>query len=113
VLTGVTPIALTGHTPGHVGYLIVSGKERLVDIGDTAHSSIISLAKPDWKIQFDTDQDEGKAMRRTELTKLAAAGTPVFAPHFPYPGLGKIVAADDGFIWRPEVMKWPAAAAQR
>ena len=109
VLPGVTPIGLPGHTPGHVGYLIVSGKERLVDIGDTAHSSIISLAKPDWKIQFDTDQDEGKAMRRTELTKLAAAGTPVFAPHFPYPGLGKIVAAGDGFIWRPEAMKWPAA----
>jgi glyoxylase-like metal-dependent hydrolase (beta-lactamase superfamily II) len=113
VLPGVTPIALTGHTPGHVGYMIVSGRDRLLDFGDIAHSSIISLGKPDWEVQFDNDKDEGKAVRRAELTRLAAAGTTVFAPHFPYPGVGKIVAAGDAFIWRPQVMKWPASATPR
>jgi glyoxylase-like metal-dependent hydrolase (beta-lactamase superfamily II) len=113
VLPGVTPIALTGHTPGHVGYLIVSGRQRLLDIGDTAHSSIVSLAKPDWAMQYDTDKAAGKVTRRAELTKLAADGTPVFAPHFPYPGLGKIVAAGDGFAWEPLVMKLPANAAAK
>ena len=112
VLPGVTPVALTGHTPGHVGYMIVSGRDRLLDIGDTAHSSIISLAKPDWKIQFDTDQEAGRAMRRAELTRLASAGTPVFAPHFPYPGLGTIVASKDGFVWRSNVMLWPATRSK-
>ena len=113
VLPGVTPVALPGHTPGHVGYMIVAGRNRLFDFGDTAHSSIVSLAKPDWKIEFDNDQDEGRATRRAELTKLAANATPVFAPHFPYPGLGKVVAAGDGFIWRPEAMIWPAAAGPK
>src|SRR5882724_1686363 len=42
IAPGVTPIALAGHTPGHVGYEIVSGKNRLLDIGDLAHSSLIS-----------------------------------------------------------------------
>ncbi len=110
VLPGVTPVALAGHTPGHVGYIITSGRERLFDFGDTAHSSIVSLARPDWNVEFDTDQDESKATRRRELTHLAADGTTVFAPHFPYPGLGKIVPAGAGFVWRPEVMKSPAAA---
>jgi glyoxylase-like metal-dependent hydrolase (beta-lactamase superfamily II) len=110
VLPAVTPIALPGHTPGHVGYTIVSGRGRLIDIGDIAHSSIISLAKPEWKIQFDNDKDEGVSVRRAELKRLAAAGTEVFAPHFPFPGLGKIVPAGDGFIWRPEAMSLPAAA---
>jgi glyoxylase-like metal-dependent hydrolase (beta-lactamase superfamily II) len=113
VLPGVTSVSLPGHTPGHVGYRIVSGRDHLFDFGDIAHSSIVSLARPDWKIRFDNDQDEGRTQRRSELTRLAAAGAPVFAPHFPYPGLGKIVPSGDGFIWRPEIMMWPAAANQK
>lgn len=113
VLPGVTPMALTGHTPGHVGYMIASGRDRLFDMGDTAHSSIVSLARPDWTIQFDNDQKEGKLSRRAELTRLATTGTPVFAPHFPYPGIGKVVVADGGFSWRPQVMKTPPAASAK
>ncbi|HEY1752561.1 MAG TPA: MBL fold metallo-hydrolase [Caulobacteraceae bacterium] len=59
LLPGITPIALYGHTPGHVGYVIASGGQRLVDIGDIAHSSIISLARPDWIIDFDSDPAMG------------------------------------------------------
>ncbi|HLK23221.1 MAG TPA: MBL fold metallo-hydrolase [Caulobacteraceae bacterium] len=101
VLPGITSIALYGHTPGHVGYEIRSGAARLIDIGDVAHSSIISLAKPDWTIDFDEDRAAGARTRRAELTKLAADGTLVFAPHFPFPGLGHIARAGDGFVWRP------------
>ena len=110
VFPGVTPTALTGHTPGHVGYLIGFGRERLFDIGDTAHSSIISLARPDWEMQFDNDKAEGKTVRRSELTRLAGSGAEVFAPHFPYPGIGKILASGGGFYWRPEALKWPVTA---
>src|SRR6201989_2195344 len=45
VAPDITSVALKGHTPGHVGYQIKSGKERLFDIGDTADTSIISLAR--------------------------------------------------------------------
>ncbi|MDI7775097.1 MBL fold metallo-hydrolase [Asticcacaulis sp. EMRT-3] len=101
VAPGITAIALPGHTPGHCGYEIVSGKDRLIDIGDTAHSSIISLAEPDWNIAFDSDKAEGRATRRAELTKLAASHEEVFAPHFPFPGIGTISASGDGFVWNP------------
>ena len=110
VLPGIMSVALTGHTPGHVGYLIGSGAKTLFDLGDTAHSSIISLARPDWKMQYDTDKAAGETVRRAELTRLAAAGQPVFAPHFPYPGIGKIAASGSGFVWRSETLKWPASA---
>ena len=105
----VTPVAVTGHTPGHVGYLIVSGRGRLFDLGDTAHSSIVSLAKPDWNMQFDNDKALGKTARRAELARLAASHDHVFAPHFPYPGVGEIVKAGDGFVWKPDVMVIPVA----
>jgi len=101
VVPGITSVALAGHTPGHVGYRIVSQGRHLIDIGDTAHSAIVSLAKPDWAIGYDTDATQGEATRRAELATLAASHEWVFAPHFPYPGVGRIVAAGDGFAWQP------------
>jgi glyoxylase-like metal-dependent hydrolase (beta-lactamase superfamily II) len=38
VAPGVTAVALAGHTPGHVGYEIVSGDSHLLDVGDMVHS---------------------------------------------------------------------------
>lgn len=101
VAPGIQSVPLKGHTPGHVGYQIVSGKSRLLDVGDLVHSSIISLAKPEWANNFDNDRDEGIATRRAELNKLAASHEMIFAPHFPFPGIGQIQAEGDHFVWQP------------
>lgn len=101
VVPGITAIAVPGHTPGHTSYELVSGSKRLLDIGDSAHSSIISLAEPDWAMAFDNDKAVGKASRRKLLTDLAASHEMVFSPHFPYPGVGTIVAKGTGFVWQP------------
>lgn len=103
VLPGIRSVPLPGHTPGHSGYLIGTGKDALLDIGDTAHSSVISLARPDWAIEYDTDASEGRATRKAELAKLAAGHQRIFAPHFPYPGVGYVVKAGDGYAWRADV----------
>lgn len=99
---GITSVAIKGHTPGHVGYQIVSGSKRLLAFGDTAHSSIVSLAKPDWPVGFDNDQKEGETSRRQVLTQLAKDHELIFAPHFPFPGVGHIVADGDHFAWQPQ-----------
>ena len=101
VAPGITSVALKGHTPGHVGYQIKSGKERLFDIGDTVHSSIISLAKPDWAVSFDGDKPEAEANRAKTLAMLAKDQELIFAPHFPFPGVGYIEKDGDHFKWAP------------
>ena len=100
LVPGVRSVALPGHTPGHVGYEIRSHGQHLLDIGDVAHSTIISLRKPDWAIGYDGDEALGAETRRAALTRIAANGDWVFAPHFPFPGVGKIVVAGDGFRWK-------------
>jgi glyoxylase-like metal-dependent hydrolase (beta-lactamase superfamily II) len=101
VIPGIRSRALAGHTPGHVGYEITSGAARLLDIGDLAHSSIVSLAKPQWTMGFDTDQSVAKATRVKTLAALADSHELIYSPHFPYPGLGHIVAVAGGFKWDP------------
>jgi glyoxylase-like metal-dependent hydrolase (beta-lactamase superfamily II) len=103
ILPGITPIALFGHTPGHCGYEISSQGHTLLDTGDLVHSSIISLARPDWTIAWDSDKQEGAKARHHELQHLADTHELMFAPHFPFPGVGRIEKAGDGFKFLPGV----------
>jgi glyoxylase-like metal-dependent hydrolase (beta-lactamase superfamily II) len=100
VVPNITSVALKGHTPGHVGYQVVSGKDHLLDIGDSAHSSILSLAKPNWEMQFDADKVQARETREKMLGDLAKNHETVFSPHFPYPGVGKVVSEGDHFAWK-------------
>lgn len=103
IAPGVTSVVLAGHTPGHEGYEITSGKQRLLDIGDLAHSSVISLKKPEWNMQFDNDKPTAIATRKATFAKLAKSHELIFAPHFPFPGVGRIETKGDAYTWVPQV----------
>ena len=102
IVPGVTPVALAGHTPGHVGYEIASGTQSMLDIGDLAHSSVLSLKKPEWTTGYDNDAATAKASRKATFARLADTHELVFSPHFPYPGVGHIVRDGDAYAWMPE-----------
>jgi glyoxylase-like metal-dependent hydrolase (beta-lactamase superfamily II) len=87
IAPGITSVALDGHTPGHVGYEIASGGERLLDFGDIAHSTIVSLRRPQWSMAYDKDDVSAKLTRAATLKQLASSQELIFSPHFPYPGL--------------------------
>jgi glyoxylase-like metal-dependent hydrolase (beta-lactamase superfamily II) len=98
---GVEAVPLYGHTPGHVGYRISSGSAHLFDMGDIAHSAIVSMERPDWLNGYDVDQDEGRKTRLSELAELAQSHELVFGPHMPFPGLGHVEAKGAGYVWAP------------
>jgi glyoxylase-like metal-dependent hydrolase (beta-lactamase superfamily II) len=98
----VRSVSLPGHAPGHTGYEIISGRTRLLDIGDLVHSSVVSLAKPQWLVEFDEDRKGARATRVMKLKELARTHERVFSPHFPFPGTGLITLQEDGFAWKPD-----------
>lgn len=102
VTPSIKAVPLAGHTPGHSGYEIASGAERLLYIGDAMHSSIISVQRPDWVNGWDTDSAAGVATRQGLLKRGAAGSQRIYGVHFPFPGLGRFQRRDDGFVWVPE-----------
>ena len=103
ITPSITAVALQGHTPGHSGYEIVSGQDRLLYLGDSLHSSVISVERPDFVNKWDSDSDAAVATRLAVLGRGATQGLRVYGVHFPFPGLGAFRRQADGFVWVPEV----------
>ncbi len=98
----VRAVAIKGHTPGHSGYLIGAGGNTLLYIGDTLHNFIVSVRDPQWLTAFDADPPTAAASRVDFVARVAASGQRLYAVHFPFPGVGRIVKQDGGYVWVPE-----------
>ncbi|HKR36572.1 MAG TPA: MBL fold metallo-hydrolase, partial [Steroidobacteraceae bacterium] len=90
---------IKGHTPGHSGYLITSGRNSLLYVGDAVHHFVVSLRKPDWPNGFDGDAATAAASRSALLADAAKSGQLLYAVHFPFPGLGKVQRQGEGYVW--------------
>jgi glyoxylase-like metal-dependent hydrolase (beta-lactamase superfamily II) len=98
----VKAVDIKGHTPGHSGYLITQGPESLLYVGDAMHHSVISVQKPDWPMNFDSDQATGAKSRAALIADSAAKGQRIYAVHFPFPGVGKFEKQGEGYVWAAE-----------
>lgn len=97
----VKAVATAGHTPGHSSYEVGEGTDKLFVLGDVAHHSVISVQRPQWDVQFDTDHAAANEVRARTLESLASSRTRVFAVHFPFPGIGYIERRGDRLVWVP------------
>ncbi len=96
-VSGITAIAAFGHTPGHFVYNIESAGQRVIVTADLANHAVWSLANPDWEVRFDADKPAAAATRRKVLGMLAADKVPFIGYHLPFPGVGYVEAAGNGF----------------
>lgn len=101
VAAGVTAVAAFGHTPGHMAYMLESGGSAILLMADTANHFVWSLAYPDWEVRFDMDKTAAAATRRKLLGMLAADRVPLIGYHMPFPGIGYVETAGDGFRYVP------------
>lgn len=101
IAPGVTAVDLPGHTAGHSGYLVTSGRAKLLVIGDAAHHYIVSTRQPEFTIAFDMNPAVAEPTRRALFERAVRERLTLYAPHFPYPGVGTIRREGDGFAWVP------------
>lgn len=101
VVSGITAMALPGHTPGHMGFVVESEGARLVLTADAANHYVWSVGYPDWEVRFDADKAQAAATRRRLFGMLAADRVPFIGYHMPFPAVGYVEARGDGFRYVP------------
>lgn len=101
VVPGVTAVEAYGHTPGMLAFRLESEGQGLMLTADLANHHVWSLAHPDWEVLYDADKAQAAATRRRILGELAAERMPMLGYHLPFPGIGYVEAAGDGFRWVP------------
>jgi glyoxylase-like metal-dependent hydrolase (beta-lactamase superfamily II) len=69
VAPGITSRHTPGHTPGHTSFVITSGTERLIVLGDAMHCPA-QLTETEWEFLYDTDRALAKRTRKHSLGKL-------------------------------------------
>jgi glyoxylase-like metal-dependent hydrolase (beta-lactamase superfamily II) len=98
---GIEAVALPGHTPGHTGYALGSGADRLLIWGDIMHAPEIQARHPAAAVPFDIDQDLAIATRRAILARAAEERLLVAGMHMHFPAFQYVVRDGDGYALRP------------
>ncbi len=98
-LPGFQLVQSTGHRPHHTVLTISSAGERLLHLADAiVHSILIDHVDWSW-----TGHAAPKQVREDKLRLLAWAADRdalVFASHFPFPALGRVIRREEGWQWQ-------------
>ncbi|EFO30434.1 twin-arginine translocation pathway signal [Roseibium sp. TrichSKD4] len=105
IVSGVRPLALPGHTPGHHGFVIDSNGETLIIAGDILHMAPYQFANPDWGIAFDVDSAQATATRKKFFDQMATDRVMFAGSHAPFPGFGYV--GREGNAYRFVAADWP------
>lgn len=82
ISASVTTRHCPGHTPGSTVFVVTSGGERALLIGDLAHSPA-QFADRDWSTVWDADPAAAAAARNTIADEAAVTGDLIIPAHFP------------------------------
>jgi glyoxylase-like metal-dependent hydrolase (beta-lactamase superfamily II) len=96
---GVASIDTHGHTPGHTSYLISSGGERLLVLGDLVHNHAVQFTRPDVSFEFDTDPRQAVQIRKRIFDRAASEKLMIAGMHLPFPGIGHVRKEKQGYAW--------------
>ncbi|MCL2208880.1 MAG: MBL fold metallo-hydrolase [Treponema sp.] len=102
IVPGIKAIAAYGHTPGHTIYLLESGDEKFLIMGDLLHVALVQFPFPQISATYDMDAAAAASIRREVFDYAAKNKIPVGSMHIVYPGAGEISADGAGFRFTPK-----------
>jgi len=101
IIPGIRLIPAPGHTPGHAVVSVSSGDASLLYIGDTVFHSL-HIEHPEWVPIYDILPGQAAATKSDILGRAAEAKALVMGHHLaPFPGLGYVFKARNGWRWQP------------
>lgn len=101
IVPGVQALHTPGHSPGHFSFLLSSaGKQLLLTVDVLNH--LISLEHPEWFFIYDAVPELAVESRRRLFGRAADERLQIFSNHFPFPGLGYVLRAGEGFHFVPQ-----------
>lgn len=98
IIPGVTAIAAPGHTIGHHAFLLADGGAKLLHLMDAAVHYLVGPEQPDWALGVEMDPGKAADTRKSLFKRAAEENLLVAGYHFPFPGLGVVIA--QGSSWR-------------
>ncbi|WP_077036474.1 MBL fold metallo-hydrolase [Pelomonas sp. KK5] len=101
IVPGVRAWATHGHTAGHTSYVVESGGQKLIILGDLIHVAAVQMDDPAVTITFDADSSAAAAQRDKVFKTAAADGTIIAAAHLQFPGMGRLRANGAGWTYVP------------
>jgi glyoxylase-like metal-dependent hydrolase (beta-lactamase superfamily II) len=101
VVPGIAATLHPGHTPGSAFYMLTSQGERITFIGDIIHVASVQFPDPSVTIVYDVNPGAAEATREQAFSQFAANRELVAAPHLPFPGVGHVRRAGNGYQWAP------------
>jgi glyoxylase-like metal-dependent hydrolase (beta-lactamase superfamily II) len=101
VVAGVKAINTNGHTPGHTSYLLGSGRNQLIVLGDVTNIPALFVRNPGWHAAFDADANQAEQARRKIFDRAIADRATVTGYHFGLPGAGSIKKDGKGYAFVP------------
>ena len=101
VIPGVRAVAMYGHTPGHTGYIVSSGRRQLIVSSDITNIPALFVRHPGWHAVFDTDAQMAEATRRKVFDRAIADKALINGYHWGLPGVGRINKDGNSYAFAP------------
>jgi glutathione peroxidase len=97
VLPEITAIDATGHTPGHVAFLVESKGQKIFVAGDLLHSASLQFPHPEISSVYDNNPKQAADIRKKLLTRTVKEKWIFTSAHIPFPGFINLETDGDGF----------------
>jgi len=102
----VRAVLTPGHTAEHTCFVLTYKDQSLALIGDLSHHAVLLLEKPETHFIYDLSPEDAVKSRNEFFQMLATTRMAVLGYHFPWPGLGHVMAEQDHFRFVPEPIRW-------
>ncbi|MFN3723187.1 MAG: MBL fold metallo-hydrolase [Paracoccaceae bacterium] len=102
ILPGIAARATPGHSPGHMSYVLGSGSDAAMVLGDALGNHHVAFERPAWPSGSDQDKDTAAITRVALLDQITADNMRLIGFHLPGGGVGHAEKSGDSYRFIPE-----------